>query len=45
MRETADEYRVPTFSNAMDWEIYEFCRLAYFSHFLEVANSADAPGE
>jgi len=45
MREMADEFRVPQFSKAMGWKMYELGRLAYFSHFLEAANSADAPGE
>jgi len=45
MREMADDVRVPKFSKAMSWKMKELGRLAYFSHFLEAANSADAPGE
>jgi len=45
MRATSDELRVLKFSIAMGWKIKELGRLVYLSHFLEAANSADAPGE
>jgi len=40
MRKTADESRVPTFSNAMGWKIYDLGILAYLSHFLEAYDTA-----